>query len=201
MLSLAHIFGPMADQQRYEWSASIAVDLVSRALLPHRFAEIVPGVTIVIGGRQGIGQITGFFADDRRDPERRQTFTANEALIMRTDDGYVLQLTDGDIRYLDERGGFSEVSFNRYDLSLTLFSENLESGGRTSMALINEAMATGDWGQTPRDPHRADCRGPPGHRHLRVDRGACRISRPAAAAASRCRSNSWRLRSPSSSEG
>ena len=150
VLSLAHVFGPMADQQRYEWSASIAVDLVSRALLPHRFAEIVPGVTIVIGGRQGIGQITGFFADDRRDPKRRQTFTANEALIMRTDDGYVLQLTDGDIRYLDERGGFSEVSFNRYDLSLTLFSENLESGGRTSMALINEAMATGDWGQTPR---------------------------------------------------
>ena len=147
VLALAHIFGPLADQKRYEWSASIAVDLVSRALLPHRFAEIVPGVTIVIGGREGIGQITEFFADDRRDPERRQTFIADEALIMRTDDGYILQLTNGEIRYIDSNGAFSEVSFNRYDLSLTLFADGAEGGARTSVSFINEAMATGDWSE------------------------------------------------------
>jgi lipopolysaccharide export system permease protein len=147
VLALAHIFGPLADQRRYEWSASIAVDLVSRALLPHRFAEIVPGVTIVIGGREGIGHITEFFADDRRDPKRRQTFTADEALIMRTDAGYILQLTNGEIRYIDETGGFSEVSFNRYDLSLTLFAEGTEGGARTSISFINEAMATGVWSE------------------------------------------------------
>ena len=147
VLALAHVFGPLADQRRYEWSASIAVDLVSRALLPHRFAEIVPGVTVVIGGRQGIGQITGFFADDRRDSERRQTFTADEALIMRTDEGYILQLTNGEIRYIDKSGGFSEISFNRYDLSLTLFGEGTEGGARTSVSFINEAMATGDWSE------------------------------------------------------
>jgi lipopolysaccharide export system permease protein len=145
VLALAHVFGPLADQRRYEWSASIAVDLVSRALLPHRFAEIVPGVTVVIGGRQGIGQITEFFADDRRDPKRRQTFTADEALIMRTDAGYILQLTNGEIRYIDANGGFSEVSFNRYDLSLTLFGEGVEGGARTSLSFINEALSTGDW--------------------------------------------------------
>jgi lipopolysaccharide export system permease protein len=150
VLSLAHIFGPLADQRRYEWSASIAVDLVSRALLPHRFAEIVPGVTIVIGGRQGIGEITQFFADDQRDPERRQTFTADQALIMRTDAGYILQLTDGEIRYIDKSGAFSEVSFNRYDLSLTLFSEGIEGGGRTSIQLVNDATASGNWTDTTR---------------------------------------------------
>lgn len=150
VLLMAHIVGPLADQRRYEWSASIAVDLVSRALLPHRFAEIVPGVTVVIGGRQGIGQITEFFADDQRDPKRRQTFTADEALIMRTDAGYILQLTNGEIRYIDETGGFSEVSFTRYDLSLTLFSEGIEGGGRTSISLVNDAMATGDWTEATR---------------------------------------------------
>jgi lipopolysaccharide export system permease protein len=149
VLSLAHVFGPMADQRRFEWSASIAVDLVSRALTPHRFAEIVPGVTVVIGGRQGIGEITDFFADDRRNPERRQTFTAREALIMRTDESYILQLMDGEIRYLDARGGYSEVSFERYDLSLALFSEAVDGGAQTSIALVQDALATGKWGTVP----------------------------------------------------
>lgn len=150
VLAMAHVFGPMADQRRYEWSASIAVDLVSRALIPHRFAEVTPGVTMVIGGRQGIGEITDFFADDRRDPERRQTFTAAEALILRTDDGYVLQLSDGDIRYFDATGAFSEVSFNRYDLSLTLFGGGEEGGGTTSIELVEAALATGEWGDAQR---------------------------------------------------
>lgn len=145
VLAISHVFGPLADQRRFEWSASIAVDLVGRALTPHRFAEVVPGVTMVIGGRQGIGQIDGFFADDRRDPERRQTFTAERALILQTEDGYVLQLTDGEVRYLDSSGSFSQVSFNRYDLSLAMFSEQAESGGRTSIGLVGEALARGVW--------------------------------------------------------
>lgn len=147
VLSMAHLWGPLADQRRFEWSASIAVDLVGRALTPHRFAEIVPGVTMVIGGRQGIGQIDQFFADDRRDPARRQTFTANQALILQTEQGYVLQLTDGEVRYLDASGAFSQVSFERYDLSLALFSEAVEGGGRTSLALVNEALVSGTWSE------------------------------------------------------
>jgi lipopolysaccharide export system permease protein len=145
VLALTHLFGPLADQRRYEWSASIAVDLVSRALTPHRFAEIVPGVTMVIGGREGIGRITDFFADDRRNPELRQTFTSSEALIMRTEDGYILHLMNGEVRNLEGDGGYSEISFERYDLSLTLFSEDVGGGGRTSLSLIDEALETGDW--------------------------------------------------------
>lgn len=149
VLSLTHIFGPIADQRRYEWSASIAVDLVSRALTPHRFAEVVPGVTMVIGGREGIGRITDFFADDGRNPERRQTFTSREALIMRSDEGYILQLMDGEVRNLDADGAYSEISFDRYDLSLTLFSEDVGGGGRTSFSLVQEALDTGTWGDLP----------------------------------------------------
>lgn len=149
VLALTHVFGPIADQRRYEWSASIAVDLVSRALTPHRFAEIVPGVTMVIGGRQGIGQITDFFADDRRNPDLRQTFISREALIMRTEEGYVLHLMNGKVRNLEGDGGYSEISFERYDLSLTLFSEDVGGGGRTSFSLIEEALSTGDWSTLP----------------------------------------------------
>lgn len=145
VLSLSNYFGPEADQRRFAWSASIAVDLVGRGLVPHRFAEIVPGVTMVIGGRQGIGEITDFFADDRRDPERRQTFSASSALIMQADNRYILQLNDGKAQYLTAAGEFSEISFERYDLSLDLFTE-AESGGdnaKTTFQLIDEADAAG----------------------------------------------------------
>lgn len=148
VLLLAHLIGPLADQKRLQWSASIAVDLVGRALTPHRFAEVVPGVTMVIGGRQGVGEITDFFADDRRDPNRRQTFFAEKAVIMATDTGYVLQLSNGGIRYIGQGGDFSEVSFQRYDLSLGIFSEGGEAGPpRTSWDMVTEALASGTWSE------------------------------------------------------
>jgi lipopolysaccharide export system permease protein len=144
--SIANYFGPLADQRRLEWSASIAVDLVGRALVPHRFSEVSPGVTIVIGGRQGVGEITDFFADDRRDPTNRQTFSAASAVILATERGYVLQLKNGAAQYLGANGEFSSISFDRYDLSLDVFAEGQGWGGpKTSLEVIGEALASGNW--------------------------------------------------------
>jgi lipopolysaccharide export system permease protein len=143
--AIANYFGPLADQRRLEWSASIAVDLVGRALVPHRFTEISPGVTIVIGGRQGVGEITDFFADDRRDPNNRQSFSAASAVILATDRGYVLQLKDGSAQYLGVNGEFSSISFDRYDLSLDVFAEAYGGAPQTSLEVIGDALAMGYW--------------------------------------------------------
>jgi lipopolysaccharide export system permease protein len=141
--AIANHYGPLADQKRLEWSASIAVDLVGRALVPHRFSEISPGVTIVIGGRQGVGEITDFFADDRRDPNNRQSFSAASAVILATERGYVLQLKNGAAQYLGANGEFSSISFDRYDLSLDIFAENQGGGPPTSLEVIATALANG----------------------------------------------------------
>ena len=177
MLSLTHIWGPISDQRRYEWSASIAVDLVSRALMPHRFAEVVPGVTMVIGGREGIGRITDFFADDGRNPERRQTFTSRASADHAHRRGLHPPAEDGEVRNLDGDGAYSEISFDRYDLSLTLFSEDIQRWRPDQRLADPGGPDDRRLGRSSRNPRRANRRRPPGHRHLRRDRGDRRISR------------------------
>ena len=156
--------------QRYdEWSASIAADLVGRALTPHRFAEIVPGVTVVIGSRRGEGQITDFFADDSRDQSRR-TYSARSA-VRQHDDGYVLQLRDGAVQYMTDDMRFSEIRFASYDLAIkSLTNQRSVRENVTSIELIQQALATGAWPATTHpQPRRAQRRGPPHHRHVPPD--------------------------------
>ena len=75
-------------------------------------------MTIVIGGRQGTGNITDFFADDRRDPDMRHTYIAKTATVATDTDGYVLELHDGSLQYLSKDSDFSQVSFKTYNVAL-----------------------------------------------------------------------------------
>jgi lipopolysaccharide export LptBFGC system permease protein LptF len=90
VLFLAHIVDPASVRTTDDWSESIAADLVSRSMIPHRFTEIVGGVSMIIGSRDSQGQITNFFADDRRNPQSRRTYFAKSALITR-DDHFVVE--------------------------------------------------------------------------------------------------------------
>lgn len=118
ILLLTHVIEPIANRNINEWSAAIAADLVGRTLTPNRFAEVAPGVTVVIGGRQGNGEITDFFADDARSETQRRTYIAAQATIGTDEDGYVLQLRDGKLQYFTSGGQYSEVAFDRYDMAV-----------------------------------------------------------------------------------
>lgn len=149
VLVMSNFLEPMANRRFNEWSASIAADLVGRTLTPHRFTEVVPGVMMVIGGRLSNGEITHFFADDRRDPATRRTYIADSAVVARDEEGYVLQLQNGALQYMSQDQQFSMVSFGRYDVGLDVF---IEPGGvgndpktRDSLDIASEAAATGVW--------------------------------------------------------
>lgn len=145
---LANFAEPLASKQLSQWSAQIAADIVSRTLVPHRFSEVTPGVVMVIGGRQGSGEITDFFADDRRDPRTRRTYIARSATVASTDDGYVLLLRDGAIQYHTERDAFSQVSFGTYDIDIARFTTVSDTGSyamRDTLDLIREGLAQGHW--------------------------------------------------------
>jgi lipopolysaccharide export system permease protein len=118
LLLLAHIVDPISSRTTSTWSESIAADLVSRSMIPHRFTEVVDGVSMIIGSRDSEGQITDFFADDTRNPESRRTYFASSALITRDDQGFVLRLRDGALQQFSGSKRLSEVSFTRYDLAL-----------------------------------------------------------------------------------
>lgn len=149
VLTFSNIVEPVANQRLSSWSASIAADLVGRTLTPHRFTQMVPGVVVMIGGREGGGVITEFFADDRRDPNLRRTYIAKSATIAQDETGHVLQLRDGSLQYTPDGLRFSEVSFARYDIGIERLTTPIDSDEKlseqNSVSLIAEAISTGVW--------------------------------------------------------
>lgn len=149
VLLLSNMVEPYSTRQFNEWSASVTADLVGRTLRPHRFAEVVPGVNMVIGGRQGDGHLINFFADDARTPESRRTYVARTAIVAQDEEGYVLQLMDGSIQYMSDDFQFSQVAFKRYDLAMERLTGPTEYRNtlaeRNSLDLIAEAASTGNW--------------------------------------------------------
>jgi lipopolysaccharide export system permease protein len=149
LLVLAHIVDPVSSRTTSSWSESIAADLVSRSMIPHRFTEIVDGVSLIIGSRDSEGQITDFFADDTRNPESRRTYFAKSALITRDEQGFVLRLHDGALQQFSATKRLSEVSFTRYDLALdelTSEAEQTDSLLQTSsIDLIGKALGGEPW--------------------------------------------------------
>jgi lipopolysaccharide export system permease protein len=149
VLLLSNFVQPLAAKRLDQWSASIAADLVGRTLTPHNFTEMVPGVVLVIGGRDHSGEITDFFADDRRDPAMRRTYIAKSATLAQDSDGYILQLHDGSLQYTSADAALSEISFGRYDVPLQKLTGPSNSTSqlenRDSLDLIRQGLATKTW--------------------------------------------------------
>jgi lipopolysaccharide export system permease protein len=147
VLLLSNFVKPATQRQYSDWSASIAADIVGRALTSNRFTEVVPGVTIAIGGRAPGGELREFFADDRRDPETRRTYVASSAFVASDDEGYVLQLREGAIQYMTREMQFSTVSFERYDLAMDRLTGEVGSRNETAetdtLALVMQALESG----------------------------------------------------------
>jgi lipopolysaccharide export system permease protein len=148
VLLLSNFLEPWSTRGLNQLTASVAADLVGSTLKPKRFTQVTPGVVLLIGGRSGQGEITEFFADDRRDPNVRRTYIAKSARISSDGHNYVLELRDGTLQY-SEGGRFSEVSFGRYNLSVDQLSQPLAQpdplAERDSLQLIGDALASGEW--------------------------------------------------------
>lgn len=150
VLFIAHIVDPASSREGDLIRTRIAADIVGRSLVPNRFAELTNGVTVTVGGRRAGGEITSFFADDRRDSTRR-TYIAESALITADSLGYVLQLSNGTIQYRTAEGKFSEIAFDRYDMALERLTGEADSGDvrgdSTSPAIIAAGLSEG-WTNT-----------------------------------------------------
>jgi lipopolysaccharide export system permease protein len=143
---VAHVVDPAASRESSVIKTRIAADLLGRSLVPNRFAEVTDGVTVTVGGRKAGGEITSFFADDRREPTRR-TYIAESALITSDELGYVLQLSNGTVQYRTPEGRFSEVAFDRYDLAFERLIGSSDSGDErgdnSSLAIFMAGLSDG----------------------------------------------------------
>ncbi len=124
---MAHWAVPEVKQAGREMQAQIAAELVGENIVPGRFTEVTQGVVVRIGGREPDGTITGFFADDSRNPDRHSTYFADSAVILQTDDGYQISLRDGRLQLVTEDEPFSEVEFARYELAIDSLTETGEA--------------------------------------------------------------------------
>ncbi len=144
LLALAHVVDPLSARATNRWQASIAADLVSRSMIPHRFTRVMDGVSMIIGSRDSEGRITDFFADDRRGDLHR-TYFAKSAVITRDEEGYVLRMQAGGMQQISADKRFSEVSFERYDLALDQLTRDTGSGDSLaqtpSYELIGRALS------------------------------------------------------------
>jgi lipopolysaccharide export system permease protein len=147
VLILAHVIEPLANRQLNRLSAEVAADLVSSTLKPNRFTQVTPGVVLLIGGRADGGEITEFFADDRREPETRRTYIAASARVVSVGEDYVLELRDGALQYTEADGRYSEIRFSRYDVSVESLAQQVAQidilAETDSFALIARALDTG----------------------------------------------------------
>jgi lipopolysaccharide export system permease protein len=149
LLVIAHIVEPLSQRALSKWSESIVADVVGRSLVPHKFTELAPGVTVFIASRGYDGELGEFFADDRRNPDARRTYIAKTATIGQDDEGYVLKLHDGVLQYQTATKAFSEFSYKSYDLALERLAVAVPIAGTavemTSIELAQAALASGTW--------------------------------------------------------
>ncbi|WP_297108988.1 LptF/LptG family permease [uncultured Devosia sp.] len=147
VLLFAHFVEPLANKQLNRLSAEVAADLVSSTLKPNRFTQVTPGVILLIGGRADGGEITEFFADDRRDPDTRRTYIAASARVVSVGEDYVLELRDGTLQYSEADGRYSEIRFSRYDVSVESLAQQVAQvdvlGETDSFGLIARAIESG----------------------------------------------------------
>lgn len=145
LLGLSHIVDPLTVRTNNEWAESIAADLVSRSMIPHKFTEVVTGVSMIIGSRDSEGQITDFFSDDTRNPLSRRTYFAKTALITRDEQGFVLRMRDGAIQQFSADKRLTEISFTRYDLALDTLTADATATNdlaqRTSLDILGAALS------------------------------------------------------------
>jgi lipopolysaccharide export system permease protein len=146
LLVVAHVVDPAASRENSAIRSRIAADLIGRSLVPNRFAEVADGVTVTVGGRKPGGEITSFFADDRREPTRR-TYISQSALIAADEQGYVLQLSNGTVQYRSPEGKLTEIAFDRYDMPFERLtgpsSASEERLAVTSITIVAEGLRDG----------------------------------------------------------
>jgi lipopolysaccharide export system permease protein len=113
---LVHSIVPMARARLAERQAEIAQNVTAQFLRAGSFQYPTRGVTLYISEIAADGRLIYFFLEDARNPHEQVTYTATEALLVKTDTGPRLMMMQGMVQNLRHDG-------SRQNLSVTRFSE------------------------------------------------------------------------------
>lgn len=110
---LAHLLVPISTARLSDRTAEIAENMTARLLAEGRFLHPADGVTFYIREITPLGALSNIFLTDSRDPKRRITYTAREALLVRGDKAPSLVMIDGMAQVFD--AGDRRLSVTRFD--------------------------------------------------------------------------------------
>ncbi len=119
---LVHALVPMARARMADRQAEIAQNVTAQFLRAGAFQFPVDGVTLYIRDIATDGRLEDFFLEDARNPQNQTTYTATEALVVRTDAGPRLVMMQGmaqNVRIVDGQQRLSVTRFDElaYDLA------------------------------------------------------------------------------------
>ena len=112
---LAHALVPLARARLAERQAEVAENVSARFLKPGAFQYPADGVTLFIGDIADDGRLIDLFLEDASDPSQHSIYTAEEALVVRTDAGPRLVMSRGMVQTLRQAdGGAPRLSATRF---------------------------------------------------------------------------------------
>lgn len=147
MLILTHILVPMSQLRFAERQAEIAENVTARFLTEGSFVHPSEGITLYIREITSDGELLDLFLSDERERETggaHQTYSAERALILRTDDGPRLLMFDGLAQILSAEGRLTTTGFDEftYDVSALLTGPSI--GDRSVSQLYTHELMNPD---------------------------------------------------------
>lgn len=113
--ALVHGLVPMARARLADRQAEIAENVTAQFLQPGEFQYPTNGFTLFIREIASDGRLLDLFLEDARDPADQTSYTAEEALVVRGDQGPVLIMLKGMVQNLRLDGEKRSLSVTRFD--------------------------------------------------------------------------------------
>lgn len=125
MLALTHYLVPKSQLRFAERQAEIAENVTARFLIEGSFVHPAEGITLYVREITADGELLDLFLSDEREGQTsgaKATYTAQRALILRTDAGPRLLMFDGLAQVLSPDGRLTTTGFKEftYDVSALL---------------------------------------------------------------------------------
>jgi lipopolysaccharide export system permease protein len=149
MTAISAYFAPEGLRALRRWITAVRADLVTNIVQPGRFINIERGLVFHFRERKPDGQMLGIFLDDRRDPNERATFLAEQGEILEAAEGTFLVLEQGSVqRRKASQLDPAVVRFDRYAFDLS----RLTSGQPTIKYSVRERYLWELIAPDPNDP-------------------------------------------------
>ncbi len=132
MSVLTHYLVPQSIIRLNQRQGEIAENISARLLTEGQFLHPASGVTFYIREITPQGDLRDVFLSDARNPDERVTYTARQALLVRSDGGPQLVMFDGMAQRLQiESQRLSTTSFDDFAYDISGLIDAFEPGGRS----------------------------------------------------------------------